>query len=96
MHQCLPDKVDDPPLGLLGAHVELLREHRDADALVDPAEGLEDHHPRVLDEVVQTGHQEEVVHEHGLAVAQLLLGPVEIEVDIEVLKNQGLEIKYWD
>ena len=60
---------------------------------MDPAEGLEDHHPRVLDEVIQTGHQEEVVHEHGLAVTQLLLGAVKVKVDIEVLKNWGLDVK---
>ena len=57
-HHLLPDEVDDPPLGLLGGHVELLGQHGDGDALVDAAERLEDHQPRVLDEVIQAGNLE--------------------------------------
>jgi hypothetical protein len=29
---------------------------------MDAAEGLEDHQPRVLDKVIQTRHQEEIIH----------------------------------
>ena len=58
---CISDKVDNPSLSLLCRHVQLLCQHGDADALVDPAESLEDHHPGVLDKVVKTGHQEEVI-----------------------------------
>ena len=36
----------------------------DADALVDTAESLKDEETGVLDEVLQTGHQEEVVHQN--------------------------------
>ena len=57
-HHLLPDEVDDPPLCLLGGHVELLGQHGDGDALVDAAERLEDHQPRVLDEVIQAGNLE--------------------------------------
>ena len=39
----LPDQVDNPPLRLIRGHVELLRQHGDGDALVDPAERLKDH-----------------------------------------------------
>ncbi len=52
---------------------------------MDPAEGLEDHHPRVLDEVVQAGHQEEIIHQNRLTVPQLTLGSVEIKVDVQIL-----------
>ena len=38
--------------------------------------------------VVST-NQEEVVDEDGLAVAELLLGAVEVEVDVEVLDEAG-------
>ena len=56
---------------------------------MDPAERLEDHHPGVLNEVVQAGHQEEVVDQDSFAVSQLLLSTVEVEVDIEVLDEAG-------
>ena len=51
---------------------------------MDPAEGLEDHHSRVLDEVVQAGHQEEIIHQNRLTVPQLTLGSVEIKVDVQI------------
>ena len=57
----LPDQVDDPPLGLLGLHVQFLRQHVDADHLVDTAERLERHQPGVLNEVGRAGDCEEVV-----------------------------------
>ena len=38
--------------------------------------------------VVST-NQEEVIDEDGLAVAELLLGAVEVEVDVEVLDEAG-------
>ena len=56
---------------------------------MDPAESLEDHHPGVLDEVVQAGHQEEIVYQNSFAVSQLLLGAVKVKVDIEVLNEAG-------
>ena len=61
----------------------------DTDALMNATEGFEDHHPGVLYKVIQTGHQEEIVHQHRLAVPQLLLGPVKIKVDREVLNEGG-------
>lgn len=36
----------------------------DADTLVDATERLEDEQASVLDEVLQTGNQEEVIHQH--------------------------------
>ena len=56
---------------------------------MNPAEGFKDHHPGVLDKIIQAGHQEEVVHQDRLAVPQLLLGSVKIKVDIQVLDEGG-------
>ena len=57
----LPDQVDNPPR-LIGGHVELLRQHGDGDALVDPAEHLKDHHPGVLNEIIKTSDLENIQH----------------------------------
>ena len=56
---------------------------------MDPAECLKDHHPRVLDKVIQTRHEEEIIDEHGLAIPELLLGAVKVKVDVEVLDEAG-------
>ena len=85
----IPDEVDNPSLRLIGGHVELLRQHGDGDTLVDTTESLEYHHPRVLNVVVQTGHQEEIIDQDGLAVSQLLLGSVKIKIDVEILDEAG-------
>lgn len=36
----------------------------DADALVNPTEGLEDEESSVFNEVLEAGHQEEVIHKN--------------------------------
>lgn len=56
-----------------------------ANALVDTAEGLENHQPCALNEVIKNGNQEEVVQQNVFALPQLLLGSVEVEVDVQVL-----------
>ena len=56
---------------------------------MDPAECLEDHHPGVLDEVVKTGHQEEVIDQDRLTVSQFLLGSIKIKVDIQIFNEAG-------
>ena len=85
----IPDEVDNPSLRLIRGHVELLGQHGDGDTLVNTTEGLEYHHPRVLNVVVQAGHEEEVVDEDCLTVPQLLLGSVKVKVDVEVLDEAG-------
>ena len=52
---------------------------------MDPAEGFEDELPRVVHELVGDGGEEEVVGQHALALPQLLLRPVEVEVDVQAL-----------
>lgn len=47
------------------------------------AKSLEDEQTSVLDEVVQAGDEEEVIHEDRFAVPELLLGTVEVEIDIQ-------------
>ncbi len=56
---------------------------------MDPTEGLKDHHPGILDKIIQARHQEEVVHQHRLAVAQLLLRPVKVKINVQVLDEGG-------
>ena len=59
----ISDEVHDPPLCLLRCHVQFFGEHCDANALVNAAECLKDHHARVLDEILETRDKEEVIHE---------------------------------
>mmetsp|Transcript_36013 Transcript_36013/g.75311 ORF Transcript_36013/g.75311 Transcript_36013/m.75311 type:complete len:330 (-) Transcript_36013:276-1265(-) len=75
------DQVHDPELRLLLAHVELVREHGNVDALVDAAVRLEDEEPRALDELILQRLQEVVRAQEPLALAQLLLRAVEVVVD---------------
>merc|ERR1719210_2520354 len=85
----IPDQVDNPPLRLVGGHVELLRQHGDGDALVDPAERLKDHHPGVLNKVVKTSNQEKVIDQNRLAISQLLLSSIKVKVDVQILDEAG-------
>ena len=54
---------------------------------MNTTEGLEDHHPGILDEVIKTRHQEEIINQHCLTITQFLLGPIKIEVDIQILNE---------
>ena len=56
---------------------------------MDPTECLEDHHPGVLNEVVKTGHQEEVIDQDRLTVSQFLLCSIKIKVDIQIFDEAG-------
>ena len=56
---------------------------------MNPAERLEDHHSRVLDEVIQTRNEKEVIDQDGLTVPELLLSTVKVKVDIEILDEAG-------
>lgn len=59
----------------------------DTDALVNAAEGFEDHKPGILDEVVKHRNQKEVVEEHITTLSQLLLGGIKVKVDVQVLNK---------
>jgi hypothetical protein len=48
----IPNEVDDPGLGCLLVHTQLVCKHLQVDALVYPAVRLEDQQPRILHEVV--------------------------------------------
>ena len=52
-----------------------------------PAESLKDHHPRVINEIIQTSHEEEIIDQHCLTISQLSLGSVKIKVDIQILNE---------
>lgn len=58
------DEVDDPALGGLLVHVQLLGQHGDIDLLVDAAVRLEDAQASVFHEFVAAGAEEEVILEH--------------------------------
>lgn len=51
---------------------------------MNSAEKLKDHEPSILDEVVLTGHEEEVVLQHSSTLLQLLLGCIKIKVNVKV------------
>ena len=68
----VPDEVDDPLLGVLRVHVEFLGQHLDGDALVNPTEGLEDHQTGVVNELVHTRDQKEIVGKDGLTITEFL------------------------
>ena len=59
----------------------------DADTLVNATESLEDEETRVLDEVIQAGDQEEIIHQHGFTFPQLLLGAVKVKVHVETFEE---------
>lgn len=44
---------------------------RYTDALVDAAESLKDHQPRILNEVIQARNEKEIVEKYCLAFVQL-------------------------
>ena len=50
---------------------------------MDATEGLEDKQASVLNEVLQTSNQEKVIHENHLTLSQLLLGTIEVKLDVE-------------
>lgn len=85
----IPDQVDNPLLALLLGHVQSLGQLGNIDLLVNPAVGLRDEAAGVLDEFLLHGDQEEVVLENLLALGELLLGEVEIKVDVESLNKLG-------
>ena len=79
------DKVDDPSLGVVRLHIELLRQGLDVDLLVDPAVVLENEHPCLLHEEVGLVVEEEVGCEDALAGLELLLGSLEVEFDVKAV-----------
>lgn len=54
---------------------------------MDAAECLEDHESCVLDEVVETRDQEEVIVQHGLTLVQLQSSRLKVKVDVQVLQE---------
>merc|ERR1719186_30402 len=85
----ISDQVYDPPLCFLRGHVELFSQHANGDALVDATKSLKDHHARILNEIIQTSNQEEIIDQDCFAVTQLLLGSVKIKVDVKILDEAG-------
>ena len=63
--------------------------HLDADALVDAAESLKDHHAGVLNEILKAGYKEEVVNENSFTLSQFLLCPIEVKVNIKCFDEGG-------
>ena len=54
---------------------------------MDTTECLEDEQTCVVDEIIQTGRQEEIVTEDCLAFCKLRLRTIEIEVDVETFEE---------
>lgn len=59
------------------------------DALMDPAECLEDHQTRILHKLVQPLDDEEIVDDHRLAFVQLGARTLKVKVDVETLEELG-------
>lgn len=83
------DEVDNPTLSSLLVHVQLLSQHGNVDLLVDSAVSLEDAEASVLHELVAARAKEEVVGQHTLTLAELDLGGLKVEVDVQVLQEGG-------
>lgn len=81
------DEVDDPPLGCLLVHVQLLGQHGNVDLLVDSAIGLKDAETGIFHELLAAGAEEEVIGQHSLALAEAHLGGFEVEVDVQILQE---------
>lgn len=60
-----------------------------ADALVNAAEGFENHQACILDKFVQAGNEEEVIVQNLLAFVQLLPGTIKVKVDVQMLQELG-------
>ncbi len=54
---------------------------------MNATESLKNHEPRVLHEIIEASGQKEVRVQQLLAVSQLLLGLVEVEVHAQVLQE---------
>ena len=50
---------------------------------MDATESLKDKQASVLNEVLQTSNQEKVIHENHLTLSQLLLGAIEVKLDVQ-------------
>lgn len=87
VHTGVTDQVDDPLLTLFLGHVQGLRQFSNVDLLVDAAVSLADEAASVLDKLLLDRNQEEIVFKDLLALSQLLLGQLEIEVDVESLNK---------
>ena len=83
------DQVDDPLLTLILVKAETSGEILDVDALVDFAVRLGDEVTGSLDEGVRCRNKEEVGTEHLLSLDQLLLGLLEVEIDVKSLNEVG-------
>ncbi len=57
----------------------------DTDALMNATKCLKNHQSGILDKVIQNCNQKEIVQQDILALTQLLLGGVKIEIDIQML-----------
>lgn len=85
----IADQVDDPAFGFVRFHVQLIGQHADRDTLMDTAERLEDHQTGIFDELLQTSDDEEIVHDHRLALVQLHPGALEVKVHVQVFQELG-------
>lgn len=91
IHPRVSDQVDDPLLSLILRQVESLRQVVDIDPLVNLAVTLRNQMSGSLNESIGGSSQEEVVSQHFLGLAKLLLGLLEVEIDVE----SGNELRYW-
>ena len=81
----IADEVNDPELCFLLTHVELVGEHRNVDALVNATVRLKDEEASALNELILQWLQEVICAEQAFALAQLLLGTVEVIIHQETL-----------
>lgn len=56
---------------------------------MDLAKDFEDEQPSIVDKVVDARREEEIDAQHHLAVAQLALGAIKVEVDVETFDEFG-------
>lgn len=83
------DQVDDPLLTLILVKAEAGGEILDVNALVDLAVGFGDEVASSLNKGVGRRNKEEVGTEHLLSLDELLLGLLEVEIDVKSLDEVG-------
>ena len=83
------NQVDDPLLTLILLEAKTSGEILDVDALVDFAVRLGDEVAGSLNKGVRCRNKEEVGTEHLLSLDQLLLGLLEVEIDVKSLNEVG-------
>ena len=87
IQQGVPDQINDPPLGVLLIHGKLMAERIQINLVTNPAIILKDKNPGLLHEQGGLLAEKKIRGEDGLALGQLPMRLLEIELDAEAIDD---------